>query len=204
MSTFSYESELRKAGFLAIAGVDEAGRGSLAGPLVVAAVVLDPEVQLYGLTDSKLLTARQRENLRIEIDKTALGIAIVEVSAEEIDQVGIARADIQGMRRALARLPLNPDFVITDGFAVDGIDRPNLAMKKGDRLCASVSAASIVAKTHRDNLMLKLDQTYPQYGFACHKGYGTSQHISALREYGNSAIHRNTFIWDKSSSREAS
>lgn len=203
-SIFHYEDELRAAGFLAIAGVDEAGRGALAGPLVVAAVVLPNNVNISGLTDSKMLSAKQRTKLRKEIDETALSISIVEVSAAEIDAIGIAQADIQGMRRALARLTMVPDFVITDGFAVDGIDRPNLAMKKGDQLCASVSAASIVAKTHRDDLMVSLSDSYPQYGLAMHKGYGTSQHIAALREYGNSEIHRNTFIWDKSASLEAS
>lgn len=203
-TVFHYEAELRAAGFMAIAGVDEAGRGALAGPLVVAAVVLPPDTEIPGLTDSKLLTPKQRTKLRQEIDAIALSIGIIEVSAAEIDEIGIAQADIQGMRRALARLVTAPDFVITDGFAVDGIDRPNLAMKKGDRLCASVAAASIVAKTHRDDLMLAWADLYPQYGFAEHKGYGTSQHITALREYGNSAIHRSTFIWDKSRSLEAS
>jgi ribonuclease HII len=203
-TVFHYEAELRVAGFTAIAGVDEAGRGALAGPLVVAAVVLPPDAELVGLTDSKLLSPKQRTKLRQEIDQIALSVGIIEVSAAEIDEIGIAQADIQGMRRALARLTTAPDFVITDGFAVDGIDRPNLAMKKGDRLCASVAAASIVAKTHRDDLMLTWADLYPQYGFAEHKGYGTSQHIVALREYGNSAIHRSTFIWDKSRSLEAS
>jgi ribonuclease HII len=201
---FGYEAKLREAGFDAIAGIDEAGRGALAGPLVVAAVILDPAKSIAGLTDSKLLSARQREALRLKINETALAISIIEVTASEIDQIGIAQADIQGMRRALARLATQPDFVITDGFAVDGIDRPSLAMKKGDRLCASVSAASIVAKTHRDQLMIELDRDFPQYKLAAHKGYGTSQHIEALRQYGNSAIHRTSFIWDKTAKLEAS
>jgi ribonuclease HII len=201
---FGYEGQLRDAGFAAIAGVDEAGRGALAGPLVVAAVILDHSRQIPGLTDSKLLSAKQRDALRVEINKSAISISIIEVSVSEIDKIGIAQADIQGMRRSLARLTTQPDFVITDGFAVDGIDRPSLAMKKGDRLCASVSAASIVAKTHRDNLMLALDQEFPLYKLAAHKGYGTSQHIEALRQYGNSAIHRKSFIWNKEARLEAS
>lgn len=206
MSNFAwhYEAELRAAGFSAIAGVDEAGRGALAGPLVVAAVILDPAQPIVGLTDSKLLSANQRKSLRTQIDELAIAVSIVEVSAAEIDAIGIAQADIQAMRRSLARLSVSPDFVITDGFSVDGIDRPSLAMKKGDRLCASVSAASIVAKTHRDQLMVELDSHFPEYGFMKHKGYGTSQHVAALREYGNSEIHRKTFIWDKSATLEAS
>lgn len=206
MSNFAwhYEAELRAAGFSAIAGVDEAGRGALAGPLVVAAVILDPAQPIAGLTDSKLLSANQRKSLRTQIDELAIAVSIVEVSAAEIDAIGIAQADIQAMRRSLARLSMSPDFVITDGFSVDGIDRPSLAMKKGDRLCASVSAASIVAKTHRDQLMVELDSHFPEYGFMKHKGYGTSQHVAALREYGNSEIHRKTFIWDKSATLEAS
>lgn len=201
---FHYEMKLRAAGFTAIAGVDEAGRGALAGPLVVAAVVLDEQKEIPGLNDSKLISAKKRDELRKQIDERAVAISIVEISASEIDQIGIAQADIQGMRRALARLTTKPDFVITDGFAVDGIDRPSLAMKKGDRLCASVAAASIVAKTHRDNLMQELDLEHPTYGLAIHKGYGTSQHLAALREYGNSPIHRTSFIWDKSTGLEAS
>jgi ribonuclease HII len=197
-----YESELRSAGFKLIAGVDEAGRGALAGPLVVAAVVLNPQKLPSGLNDSKLLSKKQRETLQREILDTALAISIVEISNFEIDKVGIAQADIQGMRRALARLSPAPDFVISDGFAVDGLQCPSLAMKKGDRLCASVAAASIIAKTHRDDLMLGLDQSFPQYGLATHKGYGTSQHLEALREYGNSPIHRSSFKWDHRQQKE--
>lgn len=206
MPNFSwhYEAELRSAGFSAIAGVDEAGRGALAGPLVVAAVILDPAQPILGLTDSKLLSAKQRKSLRTQIDESAIAVSVVEVSAIEIDTIGIAQADIQAMRRSLARLSVPPDFVITDGFSVDGIDRPSLAMKKGDQLCASVSAASIVAKTHRDQLMIEFDALYPEYSFIRHKGYGTSQHLAALREYGNSEIHRKTFIWDKAATLEAS
>lgn len=201
---FGYESKLRDAGFSAIAGVDEAGRGALAGPLVVAAVILDPLKPIIGLNDSKLLSATKREKLRIEIEAAAAAIAIVEISVTEIDEIGIAQADVQGMRRALARLETAPDFVITDGFVVAGIDRPSLAMKKGDQLCVSVSAASIVAKTHRDALMLELDSQYPEYKLALHKGYGTSQHVAALRQYGNAEIHRRSFNWDKTERLEAS
>jgi ribonuclease HII len=201
---FGYEAKLRDAGFKAIAGVDEAGRGALAGPLVVAAVILDPLKPITGLTDSKLLSANKRKELRTEIDEAAVEIVIVEISVTEIDEIGIAQADLQGMRRALARLETAPDFVITDGFAVDGIDRPSLGMKKGDQLCATVSAASIVAKTHRDSLMLELDIQYPKYKFASHKGYGTSQHVAALRQYGNAEIHRKSFSWDKTQRLEAS
>ncbi|MBM3691493.1 MAG: ribonuclease HII [Actinobacteria bacterium] len=200
--TFQYESKLRSAGFNRIAGVDEAGRGALAGPLVVAAVILDVEHPITGLNDSKLLTKKQRDQLRVKIYENALAVSIVEISEIEIDEIGIGQADVRGMRRALARLANQPDFVISDGFAVDGLDCPSLAMKKGDQLCASVAAASIIAKTYRDDLMVELDRNYPQYGLATHKGYGTSQHLKALREYGNSEIHRRTFIWDKSSRLE--
>ncbi len=197
MTAKTYEQELRAAGFVAIAGVDEAGRGCLAGPLVVAAVILDPEVEFDKLTDSKLMSKKNRELTRTQIENTALAISVVEISAQEVDQIGIHKADIQGMRRALARLDVPTDFVITDGFSVDGLDSPSLAIKKGDQLCLSVSAASVMAKTHRDQLMLELDNQYPEYGFASHKGYGTQKHISALRKYGPTPIHRVTFVWNK-------
>lgn len=189
------EEELRNSGIKWIAGVDEAGRGACAGPLVVAAVILnDPkELSLSGVADSKSLSSSQRENLYSLILDRARAYSIIIISPEEIDDLGLHKCNIEGMRRAINGLDLKPEYVLTDGYQIPGIPIPNLAIWKGDQVALTISAASIIAKVHRDRIMDQLDSEYPGYGFARHKGYVTSAHTSALSAQGVSAIHRKSY-----------
>ena len=187
-----YESILRRAGFRLIAGADEAGRGACAGPLVAAAVILG-EMVPDGLDDSKRLTRHHRERLFGEIGQTALAVSCVVVSAADCDASGIQQADVQALRDAVLALRPAPDFAVTDGFAVPGLGCPSLGMWKGDQVVACVAAASIIAKVTRDKLMTELDASYPGYGFAAHKGYGTPAHQAALAALGPCAEHRLTY-----------
>ena len=187
---YGYERALVRAGLGPVAGADEAGRGACAGPLVAAAVILDPVKPIPGLDDSKALTAAARERLYDVILKRAVAVAWSSVEADECDRLGMHQADLHGLRRAVGRLDTAPNFVLTDGFAVDGLGVPGLAMWKGDKVAACVSAASIVAKVTRDRIMAEHDETYPEYGFKVHKGYCTSVHQAALDEHGPSPIHR--------------
>ncbi|MHA6511376.1 ribonuclease HII [Tessaracoccus sp. Z1128] len=188
--TYSYERALVRAGLGPVAGADEAGRGACAGPLVAAAVILDPDRPIAGLDDSKALTEAARDRLHDEIMRRATAVAVAIVEADECDRLGMHQADLHGLRRAVGRLDVAPNFVITDGFAVDGLGVPGLAVWKGDKVAACVSAASIVAKVTRDRIMVAHDSAFPAYHFAIHKGYCTSLHQSALDEHGPSAIHR--------------
>jgi ribonuclease HII len=178
-----------------VAGIDEAGRGACAGPLVVAAAVLDQRAlrRLPGLADSKLLTERAREAMYSDILRWVLDWHAVVIPEGEIDAVGLHVCNIQGMRRALAGLRSTPGYVLTDGFAVPGLGVPALAVWKGDRVAASMAAASIVAKVTRDRMMRELDERYPEYGFGRHKGYVTDEHVRALNEHGPSPVHRRSF-----------
>ncbi|GAA4892689.1 hypothetical protein GCM10025789_07250 [Tessaracoccus lubricantis] len=187
---YGYERALVRAGLGPVAGADEAGRGASAGPLVAAAVILNPDKPIKGLDDSKALTANARERLYDEILKRAVAVAWSLVGPAECDELGMHQADLHGLRRAVGRLDVRAGFVLTDGFPVDGLGAPGLAMWKGDKVAACVSAASIVAKVTRDRIMTEYDVTYPHYGFAIHKGYNTKLHQSALREHGPSPIHR--------------
>lgn len=187
---YGYERALVRAGLGPVAGADEAGRGACAGPLVAAAVILDPARPIAGLDDSKVLSEATRERLFEEISRRASAVAVAVVEADECDRLGMHQADLQGLRRAVGRLEVAPNFVLTDGFAVDGLGVPGLAMWKGDKVAACVSAASIIAKVTRDRIMVAHDASYPAYGFAVHKGYCTSVHQSALDRHGPSAIHR--------------
>src|SRR3954471_11941339 len=193
---YAYERVLERAGFGPVAGVDEAGRGACAGPLVVAAVVLGPgpRGRLEGLADSKLVTASRRERLYAEITAMASAWSALIVSREEIDRIGLHRCNIAGMRRALVALNMVPGYVLTDGFRVPGLVVPGLPVPKGDRVAACVAAASIVAKVTRDRIMVELHERYPDYGFAVHKGYVTRAHSAALREHGPCPEHRRSFI----------
>jgi ribonuclease HII len=193
---FAYERVLDRAGLGPVAGVDEAGRGACAGPLVVAAVVLGQgrRGRLDGLADSKLLTASRRERLYAEITETAPAWCALVIEREEIDRIGLHRCNIAGMRRALAGLNMVPGYVLTDGFRVPGLVTPALPMPKGDRVAACVAAASIVAKVTRDRIMTDLHERYPEYGFAVHKGYVTRSHTAALSEHGPCPEHRRSFI----------
>lgn len=176
-----------------VCGVDEAGRGPLAGPVYAAAVILDPRQPVAGLADSKQLSARQRELLSVAIRSRALAWAIAAASVEEIDTLNILRASLLAMRRAVEALSVRPDEALVDGNQAPTLAIACRTVVGGDRLHPSISAASILAKTARDAELIALDASYPQYGFARHKGYGTPQHLLALRVHGPCAIHRRTF-----------
>ncbi|MBW0118705.1 ribonuclease HII [Pseudonocardia sp. KRD-169] len=194
--SWTLQSTLHRHGLGPVAGVDEAGRGACAGPLVVAACVLRPgdARALDGLTDSKLLTATAREEYYALIRRRALDHAVVVIPSAEVDRRGVHVANIEGMRRAVAGLQVPPGYVLTDGFAVRGFGRPALAVPKGDQVAACVAAASVLAKVTRDRIMVGLDAEYPQYRFAEHKGYCTPVHDAALAEHGPSAVHRYSFV----------
>lgn len=189
------ESKLMAAGIHSIAGVDEAGRGACAGPLVVAAVVLkDPHSKdLNEVRDSKELSPSQRESLFDVVKSNAKHLSIIEIDAEEIDQIGLHRANLEGMRRAISALGEEPQFILTDGYEIQGLSAPSLAVWKGDQVAISISAASILAKVHRDRLMQNLERQYPGYGLALHKGYVTRAHQQALEAIGVSPIHRRSY-----------
>ncbi|ROR55812.1 RNase HII [Luteococcus japonicus] len=189
---YGYERALARAGLAPVAGADEAGRGACAGPLVAAAVILGdtPSRRIQGLADSKLLTARARERVYGEVMAKALSVAWVRVEAAECDQLGMHEADIQGLRRALLRLDQPASYVLTDGFPVDGLGVPGLAVWKGDRVAACVAAASVVAKVTRDRIMAGYADAYPDYAFDVHKGYVTKLHQQRLDEFGPCEIHR--------------
>ncbi|WP_052168648.1 ribonuclease HII [Actinoalloteichus spitiensis] len=192
LGNWALQSALDRRGLGPVAGVDEAGRGACAGPLVIAACVLRPRdsERLPGLTDSKLLTALARERLYDQVVDRAVAFSVVSVPAAEVDALGVHVANLEGMRRAVARLEVHPGYVLTDGFRVPGLTAPNLAVVKGDLVAACVAAASVLAKVTRDRAMARMDQRYPGYGFAVHKGYCTADHAEALREYGPCAEHR--------------
>jgi ribonuclease HII len=189
---YGYERALARRGFTPIAGVDEAGRGACAGPLVVAAVVLGREIA--GLADSKLLTPQTRERLYDQIMATAKAVSVVEIAPQEIDARGLHKCNVAGMRRAVAGLGDDLGYVLVDGFAVPGLPAPSLAVWKGDQVAACVAAASIIAKVTRDRYMRTLDVSYPEYGFAVHKGYVTPGHRRALADHGPSPHHRFSFV----------
>lgn len=176
-----------------VAGVDEAGRGPLAGPVVAAAVILDELQPIKGLADSKVLTARRREQLFDEIRAKALCCSIAQASVEEIEQLNILQATLLAMRRAVEGLRLKPTLVLVDGNRLPLLTMRAEAIVKGDALVAAISAASILAKVHRDRWCADIDVQYPQYGFAKHKGYGTAQHLVALTKHGACPEHRKTF-----------
>ncbi len=191
----AYERALARAGLSPVAGIDEAGRGACAGPLVVAAVMLNP-ARLSGLrdiADSKALTPAAREEAYAEVTRTALAWHRVIIPAADIDASGLHVCNIAGMRRALAGLARTPGYVLTDGFPVRGLGVPALAMWKGDQVAACVAAASIVAKVTRDRIMTQLGEQYPAYGFGQHKGYSTRSHMQALAEHGPCPEHRASF-----------
>ncbi|MBP9904454.1 MAG: ribonuclease HII [Rhodoferax sp.] len=176
-----------------IAGVDEAGRGPLAGPVVAAAVILDDLKPIAGLADSKMLTEKKRERLFDEIRARALCFSVAQASVDEIDKLNILQATLMAMRRAVEGLRLAPKLVLVDGNRLPSLPMRGEAVVKGDALVAAISAASILAKVTRDRLCLELDQQYPAYGFARHKGYGTAQHLAALKEQGACPQHRRSF-----------
>lgn len=188
-----FERVLRRRGLRYIAGVDEAGRGPLAGPVVAAAVVLSSTCRIPGIDDSKKLHAAQRERLYERIREQAVCTAVGSVSPEEIDQINILRAAHRAMIQAVDALDFPPEFVLIDGSPAPKLPLAGRAVVGGDRRCYSIAAASIVAKVTRDRMMQEYDALYPDYGFAEHKGYGTRKHVEALRKFGPCPIHRATF-----------
>ncbi len=176
-----------------VAGVDEAGRGPLAGPVVAAAVILDELLPIAGLADSKALSPRRRERLFDEIRAKALACSIAEASVDEIDRLNILQATLLAMQRAVERLRLPPRLVLVDGNRLPALAQPARAVVGGDATVPAIAAASILAKVHRDRLCAALHEAHPAYGFATHKGYPTPQHLAALREHGACAAHRRSF-----------
>ncbi|PCI13156.1 MAG: ribonuclease HII [Thiotrichales bacterium] len=176
-----------------IAGVDEAGRGPLAGAVIAAAVILDPAFPIEGVTDSKKLSAKKRERLELEIKQHAIAWAVGRAEVEEIDEINILQASLLAMSRAVEQLPVKPSHVQVDGNQCPTISYPVEAIVKGDALIPAIGAASILAKVARDRELILLDEQYPQYGFAKHKGYPTKAHFSALEAHGVSPVHRRSF-----------
>ncbi len=193
---YGYERALRRVGLHHIAGVDEAGRGACAGPLVAAAVILPdrPSGVIPGLADSKLLSAVARNRCYEHVTRRALAWSVVVVESAECDELGMHVANVEALRRALARLGTRPDYVLTDGFPVDGLAVPGLGVWKGDRVAGCIAAASVIAKVTRDRLMLSMHVEYPAYDFAIHKGYVTEAHQQALERHGPCPQHRRRFV----------
>ncbi len=188
-----FEQELWDRGFRHLAGVDEAGMGTLAGPVVAAAALLPPGFRPRGLDDSKKLDAAERERLAAEIRGGALAVAVGLASHEEVDRLNVYQAGLLAMRRAVEGLAVRPDHLLVDARAVPGVEIPQRGIVRGDAQSLCIAAASVVAKTTRDALMVELDRAHPGYGFARHKGYGAPEHLEALRRLGPSPVHRRTF-----------
>ena len=189
----AYESALYQRGYQFIAGVDEAGRGALAGPVVAAAVILPENISIPGLTDSKQLSASQRETFYAKIQRLASAVGIGIVSNVDIDHVNILQATLQAMNTAISTLAPQPDYILIDGTHAPALAIPHNTIPKGDSRSLSIAAASVIAKVTRDRLMCDLHRIYPQYGFDQHKGYPTRQHKAAIAQYGSCAIHRQSF-----------
>ncbi len=190
-----YEHTAQEQGYELICGVDEAGRGPLAGPVCAAAVILPPDLEIEGLNDSKKLTEKKRDALYDIITEKALAYGIAMATEQEIDEINILQATFLAMKRAVEQLSLRPSFVLVDGNREPDLgDLPLKTIVKGDSLSANIAAASILAKVTRDRYMVEMDARYPQYGFAVHKGYGTQKHYEALRQYDACPIHRRSFL----------
>ncbi|KFZ26983.1 MAG: Ribonuclease HII [Candidatus Izimaplasma bacterium HR2] len=190
---YSFEKELLDKGHLYIAGCDEVGRGPLAGPVVAAAVILNPDIIIEGLDDSKKLTEKKRNALDIQIKENALAYKIVYIYPKEIDKINIYQASKKAMIEAIKGLNPLPSFVLSDAMPLKELGIPFESIIKGDSKSATIAAASIIAKVERDNYMVKMSKKYPEYGFEKHKGYPTKQHVAALNKYGVLDIHRTTY-----------
>ncbi len=193
VSTLYFEEQAQQRGFQAVAGIDEAGRGPLAGPVVAAAVILPEQFLLPGLTDSKKLSEKKREALYPEIRRQATAVGVGVASVAEIDRLNILQATLLAMRRAIARLAVPPDHLLIDGITPLPIKISQQTIKQGDSRSLSIAAASVIAKVVRDRIMLSFDKQLPEYGFAKHKGYGTKVHCQAIAAFGPSCQHRKTF-----------
>ena len=194
INMWQIEEQMFAEGFSVVCGVDEAGRGPLAGPVCAAAVILPSHLEIPGLNDSKKLTDKRRRELFPLIEEKAIAYGIGFADHVEIDKINILQATYLAMERALSELTIKPDMVLIDGNRAKNFGLPVQTVVKGDSLSASIAAASILAKVSRDNLMLEFARAYPQYGFEIHKGYGTKAHYAALAEHGASPIHRMTFL----------
>ena len=188
-----FERACQRNGYKRIAGIDEAGRGALAGPVIAAAVILPINCDIVGLNDSKQLTPKQRALLSDEIYRGAVSIGIGSVDNRVVDSLNVLEATLLAMQQAVEKLTPQPDYLLVDGINLPTIDIHGEAIKKGDSRSYSIAAASIIAKTTRDRLMIALDRIYPDYGFSQHKGYPTSQHRQAIAQFGASDVHRHTF-----------
>jgi len=197
--TLDIEKALWKSGYSLVCGIDEVGRGCFAGPVCAGAVIFSKDCELIeGVADSKLLKSSQREKVAVKIKDLALAWFVAEVSVSKINKVGIGKATQMAFRKAIKSLGRSPDFVLIDAFYIKHLNRKRQkAVKDGDTICASISAASIIAKVYRDELMQKLHKKYPQYGFDKHKGYGTKLHQDTIKKYGLSKIHRKSFNLEK-------
>ena len=191
---FRYEGEAREQGYTAVCGVDEAGRGPLAGPVCAAAVILPAGLVIEGVNDSKKLSEKKREELFPVICEKALAYGIGWADEREIDEINILQATYRAMKRAVESLPLTADYALIDGNRMPPLAIPGTTIIKGDALSMSIAAASILAKVRRDRVMVQFSREYPQYGFEQHKGYGTAAHVQALREYGPCPLHRQSFL----------
>jgi ribonuclease HII len=187
------ENACRRWGFYRVAGCDEVGRGCLAGPVVAGAVILDPERHIPGLADSKTVTALERERLYAQITKKALAWSVAAVQPREIDAMNIHRASLEAMRRALLAIAPLPDLVLVDAFHIPNLLMAQRGVKKGDRKCSAIAAASIVAKVTRDREMFVYHEADPRYGYDHHKGYATAEHLAAVARFGYSDLHRRSF-----------
>jgi ribonuclease HII len=194
MDLWELENTLYDEGYAVLCGVDEAGRGPLAGPVCAAACILPRGLELPGLNDSKKLTEKRREALFEPIKAQAVSYGIAFATVEEIEELNILGATMLAMNRAIAQLSVRPDLALIDGNRTKGIEVPARAVIHGDAVCADIAAASILAKVTRDRYMLELAEQYPEYGFEQHKGYGTKAHYAAIREYGPSPVHRPSFL----------
>jgi ribonuclease HII len=192
-ATRTLENVLRKLGFRRVCGVDEVGRGCLAGPVVAGAVVLDPDRHIPWLSDSKTVPAAEREDLCEQIKARALAWAVAEASPTEIDTINIHQASLQAMRRAVMSLAPLPDLVLVDAFRIPDLQMAQRGVLHGDQRCSAIAAASIVAKVTRDRQMKALHEQDPKYGFLRHKGYATAEHLAAVKQFGYSAVHRRSF-----------
>lgn len=190
---FDFDKKIRTSGFAHLAGADESGRGALAGPLAAASVILPEDLYLDELDDSKRLTPQKREMLYDLIVEHAVCWKLVLIEPDEIDRDGLHTCNLRALETAVCELDPAPDFVITDRFEAKHLSMPHLGVTKGDRVSATIAAASIIAKVARDRLMMKLAVSYPQYGLDQHKGYGTKSHFDAIRRHGPSPIHRRSF-----------
>ncbi len=189
-----YEHQCEEQGYTLICGIDEAGRGPLAGPVVAAAVILPKDCEILGLNDSKQLSARKRDQLYDEIRDKAIAVGVGSSGPHRIDEINVLNADYEAMCEAIGTLRVMPQILLNDAVKIPQVLIPQIPIVHGDAQSMSIAAASVIAKVTRDRLMLEYDAVYPEYGFAKHKGYGTAEHYAALRKYGPCPIHRKTFL----------